>query len=382
MYLYEYQAKVILSEYGVPVPPGRVVNTPEEAVNAWGELGGDVMVKAQVPVGGRGKAGAVRRVTSADQARQVAAELLATRVHGYPVRRLLVEAAVPPAQECYLAVLTDPGHAAPLVLASVTGGVEVEALTCELPDTLARLHVDVVDGLRPYHAQGLVNQAGFPPTARDAVMAVLQALYRAYNERDALLVEVNPLAVTPDGEVVALDARIIVDDNALYRQPALREWREVDATRAMAEKARIHYVPLEGDIGIIGTGAGMAMANMDQVACFGGRPANFMDVGPGMVTGGTRVALEILLTRPGLRAILVSGYSAGPLEIMARNVVDALADHPERRIPVVVRLQGHHDAEARAVLAACADPRLHVVEDFDEAARVVVELAYQQEVVG
>ena len=379
MYLYEHQAKAILREYGVPVPPGRLVSTPDEAVAAWMELGSDVMLKAQVPTGGRGKAGGVQRATTAEEVQQIATRLLSTSVRGHPVRHLLVEAAVPAVRECYLAVLTDASHAAPLVLFSGTGGVDIETLARNLPDTLARRHVDVVDGLRPYHAWALVSQAQLPSAVRGVVASVLQALYWAYQERDALLVEVNPLAITASGEAIALDARLIVDDNALYRQPTLREWREVDEAHAMAEQARIHYVPLEGDIGIIGTGAGMAMANMDQVAYFGGRPANFMDVGPGMTTGGTRVAMEILFARPELRAILVSGYSAGPLEIMAQNVVDALAAHPERQIPVVVRLQGHHDAEARAVLAACPDPRLHVVEDFDAAARVVVELAYRRE---
>lgn len=380
MRLYEHQAKTILSTYDIPTPPGCVVTTPAEAEAAWAELGGDVMLKAQVLAGGRGKAGAIRRATSATQARETAAQLLDTPVHGLPVRRLLVEATVPIAQECYLAVLTDPGQAAPVVLASAAGGVEIERLAQHNPAGLVRLRVDVLDGLRAYHARWVVNQAGFPPAARETLTFLLQTLYRIYRDHDAELVEINPLAITPQGEVYALDARLIVDDNALYRQSELRAWRELDDVEAQAEKARINYVPLEGNIGIIGTGAGMAMANMDQVAYFGGRPANFMDVGPGMTTGGTRVAMEILLARPELRAILVSGYSAGPLHIMARNVVEALADHPERQIPVVVRLQGHQDTEARAILEACADPRLHVAEDFDEAARLVVELAGSREV--
>lgn len=387
MRLYEHQAKAILSSYDIPVPPGRVVSTPEEAETAWTDLGGDVMLKAQVLTGGRGKAGAVRRVTSAAEARQTAVQLLGATVHGLPVRCLLVEATISVAHECYLAVLTDPSHATPLVLVSASGGVEIEELARQQPTSLARLHVDVVDGLRPYHARWLVNQAGFPPSARKALSSLLQTLYRIYREQDAQLVEINPLAITPQGELMALDARLIVDDNALARQPQLRGWRELADAEALAEKAHINYVGLADDaipgtgprIGIIGTGAGMAMANMDQVVYFGGRPANFMDVGPGMVTGGTRTAMEILLTRDDLDAILVSGYSAGPLHVMARNVVEALADHPERQIPVVVRLQGHQDSEARAILEGCNDPRLHLADDFDDAARQVVALARQQE---
>ena len=379
MQLYEHQAKAVFSAYEIPTPPRRVVTTPEQAEAAWAELGGDVMLKAQVLAGGRGKAGAIQRVTTAAEARQVAARLLASTVHGLPVQCLLAEATVPIAQECYLAVLTDPAQVAPLVLASASGGVEIETLAHRDPAEIVHLHVDVLGGLRPYHARWLVNQAGFPSSVRDTLISLVQTLYRIYRERDAQLVEINPLAITPQDEVFALDARLIVDDNALYRQPEIRAWQELSGAEAMAQKARINYVPLDGDIGIIGTGAGMAMANMDQVAYFGGRPANFMDVGPGMTTGGTRVAMEILLARPELRAILVSGYSAGPLHIMAQNVVDALADHPERQIPVVVRLQGHQDTEARAVLAACRDPRLHVAEDFDDAARLVVELAERWE---
>ncbi|RME82553.1 MAG: succinate--CoA ligase subunit beta [Caldilineae bacterium] len=388
MRLYEHQAKAILSSHHIPVPPGRVVETAEGAERAWLDLGGEVMIKAQVLSGGRGKAGAVRRVSTAQEARGVAAELLGISVAGLPVRKLLVEAAVSIAQECYVAILTDATQAAPLVMLSSAGGIEIESLAREHPGSLVRMTIDVLDGLRPYHSRWLLSRAQFPPAAREDMVTLLATLYRIYCEYDARLLEINPLAITEQGELVALDARMIVDDNALARQPRLREWRELNPAEREAERARINYVSLpdapadEGRprIGIIGTGAGMAMANMDQVAYFGGQPANFMDVGPGMMTGGARTAMEILLRRNDLDAILVSGYSAGPLEIMARDVVEALAAHPEKRLPVVVRLQGHHDVEARAVLENCTDARLHLADDFDEAARRVVALAGQQEV--
>ncbi len=375
MWLTEHRAKRLCRDHGIAVPNGELAATPAAAAAAARRLGCPVVVKAQVAVSGRGKLGGVRTAADPEAAAQVAESLLGRRVDGQPVDLVLVEEYLDHGDEIYLSIGLDPSQAAPVALVSAQGGAEIEDLAVARPDALARLTISPVDGLRPYHGWQLVTQARIPAPVRAEVVRVLQAIYTMYRDLDALLVEINPLAIRADGSVVALDAKILVDDNALYRQPALGQERRLSPAERRAAEVGIHYVPLEGDIGIVGTGAGMAMANMDQVTHFGGRPANFMDIGPGIMRGGARVALEILLERPDLRAILFSGYTAGPLERVARDILAALAAHPQRMIPVVVRLQGHQDTEAQALLAAASDPRLHLERDFDAAARLAVQLA-------
>ncbi len=375
MWLTEHRAKSLCRDHGIAVPDGELAATPAGAAAAARRLGCPVVVKAQVAISGRGKLGGVRRAADPEAADQAAASLLGTRMDGQPVEAVRVESYLDHGDEFYLSIGLDPTQATPVALVSAQGGAEIEDRAGAWPDLLARLAISPVDGLRPYHGWQLVTQARIPAPVRAGVVQVLQAMYTLYRDLDALLVEINPLAVRADGEVVALDAKILVDDNALYRQPTLAQERRLSSAERRAAQVGIHYVPLEGDIGIVGTGAGMAMANMDQVTHFGGRPANFMDIGPGILRGGARVALEILLERPDLKAVLFSGYTAGPLERVARDILAALAAHPQRALPVVVRLQGHQDAEARALLAGASDPRLHLEADFDIAARKAVQLA-------
>ncbi len=375
MWLTEHRAKVLCRDRGIAVPDGELAATSAGAAPAARRLGCPVVVKAQVAISGRGKLGGVRRAADPEAAGRVAASLLGRRMDGQPVEAVRVEPYLEHGGELYLSIGLDPAQAIPVVLVSAQGGAEIEEQAAASPDLLARMAVSPVDGLRPYHGWQLATRARIPAPARAEVVRVLLAMYTLYRDLDALLVEINPLAVRADGGVVALDAKILVDDNALYRQPTLAQERRLSSAERRAAEAGIHYVPLEGDIGIVGTGAGMAMANMDQVTHFGGRPANFMDIGPGIMRGGARVALEILLARPDLKAILFSGYTAGPLERVARDILAALAAHPRRALPVVVRLQGHQDTEAQALLAAASDPRLHLEMDFDAAARKAVQLA-------
>ncbi|MCA1554849.1 MAG: hypothetical protein LC737_10760, partial [Chloroflexi bacterium] len=334
------------------------------------ELGCDVMVKVQVPHGGRGKLGGVRHANTPSDAAAIADELLGEKLRDAWIECVLVEERLPIVDELYLAVTTDTRLAVPVLLASTLGGTEVESQA-----NIAREVVDIAHGLRDGQSEEFLASAGLALTYRGEAAHWLEKLYQLYRECDAQLVEVNPLAVLDDERLVAADAHIVVDDNALFRQPEIAHWRERSAFERIADCAGINYVALDGDIGIMGTGAGMAMVNVDQVVHFGGRPANFMDVGPTMGSGGPRAGMDILLARHDLRAILISGYSGGQLDCMARDIVDALAAHPLVSIPIVVRLQGRNEDDVKRILHACTYPQLHIANDFDEAAKLVCSLA-------
>ncbi len=373
MRLREYQAKSIFASYRLAVPRGQMARSVEQVAAVAAELGEQIVLKAQMPVGGRGKVGGIHFADSIAEAEQAARSLLGARIKGHAIAEILVEERLDILAEYYLAIITDSDAACPVVMVSARGGMDIEEAAREEPEAIARLFVDPLLGVGDDETLFLAKQKGLEMLAE-----WLKALYRVYWECDAELVEINPLAATRDGRLVAADARMVVDDHALFRQPQIRPWREITLDEARAEAAHINYMSLDGTIGIIGTGAGMAMANMDQVAYFGGQPANFMDVGPGVNTHGGRVAMEILLNRPELKAILVSGYSGARLEMLAQDVVAALAAHPETCIPIVVRLQGINDEEALETLRQCPYPNLHLSRGFDEAARRVVELSKQR----
>jgi succinyl-CoA synthetase beta subunit len=374
MRLREYQAKAILTEYELAVPRGQLVHSVDQVAGALATLGEAVVLKAQVPVGGRGKAGGIRFADSLAQAEDAARSLLGVRIKGHCVTEILVEERLAIWAEYYVAIITDTNAACPVVMVSARGGMDIEQVAREEPEAIVRLSVDPYSGLGDGEARSLTKQARLA----DPIADWLETLYRIYWECDAQLVEINPLVATRDGRLVAADARMVIDDNALFRQPKIQPWREITPDEARAEAAHINYLALDGTIGIIGTGAGMAMANMDQVAYFGGQPANFMDVGPGVNTGGGRAAMEILLSRPELKTILVSGYSGARLEILAQDIVAALAAHPETCIPIVVRLQGTNDGEALDTIRKCPYPNLRLSQGFDDAARLVVQLSKQR----
>ncbi len=376
MRLREYQAKTILARYGLAIPKGQVICSVDEVAAVMEAVGGAVVLKAQVPVGGRGKAGGIRLANSLPEAEAAVRSLLGSQINGYTVAEVLVEERLEIQAEHYLAIITDSAAARPLVMVSTRGGIDIEEVARQEPQAVVRLIPDPLYGLGNHQALYLTKKAGFAQPLAGLAADWLKTLYRVFWESDATLVEVNPLIVTSQGGLVAADARLIIDDNALFRQPSMSPWRDLTADEAMAEAAHINYLALDdGDIGIIGSGAGMAMANMDQVAYFGGRPANFMDVGPGINDGGGRAAMEILLGRTNLTAILISGYSGARLEILARDIVAALASHTEVRLPIVVRLQGMGDREALEILRQCPYPNLHLTPEFDEAARLAVQLS-------
>ena len=286
MDLYEYQGKELFKRFGIPVSEGRLATTPEEARAAAAELGGQVVVKAQVLTGGRGKAGGVKLAGGPDDAEQKARDILGLDIGGHVVRKLWIERASDIAKEYYLSVTFDRGAKKPLFMLTTEGGVEIEQVAEETPHALARLHVDPLEGYQPYQARRLIYGAAIgDPNEQKQILAIVEKLYRCFIESDAMLCEVNPLIVTPDGEVKALDSKFTVDESALFRHPDVAEMRDVEAADPLETFARekgVTYVKLDGDVGILGNGAGLSMSTVDVVVVAGGRPANFCDLGGGV----------------------------------------------------------------------------------------------------
>lgn len=377
MRLLEYQAKSIFAQHGLTIPAGETVRSSSDVASVLERIRPPLMVKTQVRAGGRGKAGAVMAASTVAEAQEAVQRLLGSQVQGHAVRAVLLEERLPVAAEYYLGVLTDRAGRCPLALVSASGGVEVEAAASAQggSGTLAQLRVDPVIGLRPYQARDLARQAGLPLAVRSGAAAALLGLYRAYQASDALYAEVNPLVLTQTGRLIAADARLDVDDNALFRQSRLAALQELDAVEERVQAEGFHYVPMNGDIGLVSTGSGACMAIMDLLGSRGGRPANFIELGQSMGTGGTQAAMDILLDRPDLRVILVAGYSGGPLDRLAGGVLEVLGRRPDRRIPVVVRVEGRNQDAARDQFLAAQDDRLHVAASYLEAVELAARLA-------
>jgi succinyl-CoA synthetase beta subunit len=376
--LLEYQGKQLFSKYGIPVPEGKRAVSPQEARQVAEELGFPVVVKAQVQIGGRGKAGGIKIAKDADEAEAHAKAILGMDIRGLTVHEVWVERASDIAAEYYAAVVFDRGAKQPLVMLSSEGGMDIEQINEEHPEAIARLHVDPLVGFLPFHGRRLAYESGIAADVVRPVGSMLAKLYEAFIRLDAMLVEVNPLIVTSDREVVALDAKVSVDDNALGRQPEVAELRNVsdeDPQEQMAKERGITYVKLGGDIGILGNGAGLVMSTLDVVAQAGGEPANFLDVGGGAKAEGIVEALEVLLSDENVKAVLFNifgGITRG--DEVARGILQAL-DRIEVNVPIVVRLDGTNDVEGRKILAEADAPQLHPAKTMLEAADMVVALA-------
>ncbi len=377
MDLYEYQGKELLGRHGVPVSAGRLVASADEAAAAAAALGGPVVVKAQVLSGGRGKAGGVRVVDDPAAAREAADAILGLEIGGHRVERLWIEPASEIAHEYYLSALFDRAERQTLLMFTTEGGVEIEQVAAERPDALERVHVDPLEGLQPHHARELL--AGVRDRdQRDRIAAVVEPLYRCYVESEATLCEINPLVVTPAGEVRALDAKVTIDDAALYRHPDLARLRDASGgeplERLAAEKG-VTYVKLDGTVGIIGNGAGLSMSTVDAVVVVGGAPANFCDLGGGGSAAGVVAALEVVSADPQVRAVLFNifgGITRG--DEVARGILAAL-DELGLELPIVVRLDGTNAEEGRERLVRAGRSNLHVEATMLDAARRAVELA-------
>ena len=378
MDLLEYQGKQYFARYGIPVSPGGVAVTPEEAVDLADNLGYPVVVKAQVQVGGRGKAGGIKLAANASEARAHAEAILGMDIRGHLVRRVWVEHASDIAKEYYASFTLDRGAKAHLAMVSAKGGVDIEEVAVDDPGAIARLHVDPYEGFSEAQAQRLVDEAGLDDEAKQGAVAVLVSLYRCFVEGDADLVEVNPLILTPDGRVHALDAKVTLDDNAAYRHP---EWEEYEATVELDDRERharrlgLQYVGLDGFVGIIANGAGLAMSTCDVVNQVGGRPANFLDIGGGANAEVMANALEVITSDPSVRSIFVNifgGITRG--EEVANGIVTALG-RVDIKVPMVIRLDGTNADQGREILRTVESDMVITSPNMMDAARRAVALA-------
>jgi succinyl-CoA synthetase beta subunit len=380
--LYEYQGKQLFARFGIPVSEGAVATTPAEARAAAEQLGVAVMVKAQVLVGGRGKAGGIKYAATPDDAEQHAQAILGMDIRGHTVRRVWIERASDIEREYYFSITFDRGAKRPLLMLTTEGGIEIEQVADETPEKLARLHVDPMTGLLPFHARRLCFAAGIPADEVKQVTTIIERSYQAFIETDAMLVEINPLIVTPDGIVRALDSKYTVDDNALFRHPDIAEMRDVEAADPQEQLARekgVNFVKLDGgDIGTLANGAGLAMSTLDVVAAAGRdsghRPANFLDVGGGANAEAIATAMEVLLSDAQVRAVLFNvfgGITRG--DEVAEGILTAL-ERLGTTLPIVVRLDGTNADEGRRMLAEGAPANVHVEATMLGAARRVVQL--------
>jgi succinyl-CoA synthetase beta subunit len=377
--LYEYQGKDLFRRFGIPTSEGRLATTPAEARAAAEELGGQVVVKAQVLTGGRGKAGGVKLADDPADAERKAEQIIGLDINGHVVRKLWIERASEIAKEYYLSVTFDRGAKKPLFILTTEGGVEIEQVAEESPEKLARLHIDPLEGFQPYQARRLIYGAGIDDAnEQKQVLAIVGKLYECFVSMDATLCEINPLIVTPEGEVRALDSKFTVDDNALYKHPDVAEMRDPEAyppeERAAREKG-VTYVKLDGEVGILGNGAGLVMSTLDTIALAGGRPANFCDLGGGGDAQGVVDALEVITADPQVRSIFFNIFGGiTRCDEVARGILQALG---EMKIghPIVVRLDGTNAEEGRQILADAGPENLHVEPTMLDGAKRAVELA-------
>jgi succinyl-CoA synthetase beta subunit len=380
MDLLEYQGKQLFARHGVPVPSGRPAGTVDEALAAADEIGYPCVVKAQVQIGGRGKAGGIKVANDRDEARTHADAILGMDIRGLTVHEVWIEGASEIASEYYASVIFDRSAKAPLIMLSTKGGMDIEAVADEDPDAIARLHVDPLLGFQEFHGRRLAYEAGVDADVIRPIGAMLAKLYDVFVKEEATLVEVNPLIVTPQRDVKALDAKVTLDDNALFRHPenaALRDVSGEDPQERMAKERGLIYVKLDGDIGILGNGAGLVMSTLDVVAQAGGKPANFLDAGGGSKAEAITSAVEVILSNEKVKAVLFNIFGGiTRCDEVARGLIEAFDQIGVGGdgIPFVVRLDGTNDKEGRQLLAEANLPNVHTESTMDGAAKKVVEL--------
>jgi succinyl-CoA synthetase beta subunit len=378
MDLLEYQGKQLFARHGLEVSDGRAVTTVEDAVTAANDVGYPVVVKAQVLIGGRGKAGGVKLAANEAEAREHATNILGLDIKGHIVRTLWIEHASDIATEYYASVLLDRSAKQPMAMFSVEGGVEIEQVAEESPEKLVRHHIDALKGLSREEAIEIATTGGADADVIEAVADALVALYEVWLAEDATLAEINPLIVTPDRKVKALDAKVSLDGNALYRHPdnqGLSDSENEDPIERRAKEQGVQYVALDGDIGILGNGAGLVMSTLDVVAQAGGEPANFLDAGGGSDAGKVKQAVELILANDKVKAVLFNIFGGiTRCDEVAKGLIAAFADI-KPNVPFVVRLDGTNDVEGRRLLEEAALPNVHAARTMNEAAEKVVALA-------
>ena len=384
MDLFEYQARDLFESHGVPVLAGAVATTPEEAYAAANSMGGKVVVKAQVKVGGRGKAGGVKLAVDAQDAREKAKAILGMDIKGHIVHKVMIAAAAPIASEYYLAILLDRANRNFLVMASVAGGMEIEEVAHTSPEKLARVGIDPNVGISADLAREIILGGQFPEDVVDQVVDVLIELWAAFVEEDATLMEINPLVKTQDGRIVALDGKVTLDDNAAFRHPdheALIDHAATNPLEALAKEKDLNYVKLDGEVGVIGNGAGLVMSTLDVVAYagekYGVKPANFLDIGGGASAAVMANGLSIILGDPDVKSVFVNVFGGiTACDAVATGIVQALAILGSAATkPIVVRLDGNAVLEGRRILNEAAHPLIEQVDTMDGAATRAAELA-------
>ena len=388
MDLFEYQGKELLRKFEIPVPEGRVATTPEEAAEAAKGLGGRVVVKAQVQIGGRGKAGGIKLAESPEEAREAADKIIGMTISneqdpkGQLVKRVLVERAGDIREEYYVSFAIDRSARKFVGIMSAQGGMSIEEVAEKDPAAVSKVHIDPLLGFSDYHARKLVYGAKLDPEARKEAIAILPKLYRAFVELDASLVEVNPLVLMGEGRVVALDAKVSLDDSAAYRHPnfdELKSVHEVPEQERFAKERGLNFIKLDGDVGIIGNGAGLVMSTLDVVKAAGGDPANFLDVGGGAGAELLSSALEVITSNAEVKSVLVNIFGGiTRCDLVAEGIIDALG-RLDVQVPIVVRLDGTNAEQGRKMLADAPHPKLIPADTMLGAAEKAVALAHTKE---
>lgn len=377
MNLHEYQAKRLFAEYGIPIPEGDVATTPAEAKEIAERFGGKVAVKAQVHTGGRGKAGGVKLAKSAEEAAEHAEAILGMDIKGLTVNKVLLDELAPGgiAQELYLAVLIDRAARKPMIMASAAGGMDIEAVAEETPDKIVKVHIDPIRGIRPYQGTYVASRMGLPPSLWKQFYSVLSGLYDCFMSSNAELTEINPLIITGEDKLMALDGKMSIDDNALPFQPrlaAMRDDAEEPGSEQEAREAGINFIKLDGNIGCMVNGAGLAMTTMDVTKLEGGEPANFLDIGGGAKADKVAVALKLILSDPNVKAVLINifgGITRG--DEVAQGIIDGLKI-VNTDVPMVVRLAGTNAKEGMEILA---NAEMETAVSLTDAARKAVAAA-------
>jgi len=375
MKLHEYQSKLIFAEYGVPIPKGKIAATAVEAKQIAKELGGRVVVKSQVLVGGRGKAGGIRLAKNAAEAEELATQILGMEIKGLPVRKVLVDEAADIEKEIYLGITNDRAARRPVMMASSEGGVDIEEVARRTPEKIIKAHIHPLLGLQGYQARDIAAGIDLPREHWRAFEGIAAGLWLAYRKSDANLAEINPLVITADGKLLAVDGKMVLDDNALFRHPDLADKRDLDiedASEIEARKYGLSYIRLDGNIGCMVNGAGLAMTTMDVIKLFGGEPANFLDIGGGANAEKVAAAFRIILTDKNIKAVLINifgGITRG--DEVARGILAAMRE-VKPKAPMVVRLVGTNAEEGRRLLA---DANMITAETLADAAQKAVSAA-------
>ena len=378
MKLHEYQSKALFADNGVPIPRGRVASTSLEAKSISQELGSRVIVKAQVLVGGRGKAGGVRLANTPEEAEDLATQILNMKIKGLPVRKVLVDEAVEPVTEIYLGVTNDRSANCPVIISSSEGGIDIEEVAREDPEKIVKIFVNPLLGLQEFQARYLVSAIELPREHWREFIQIALGLYDAYQMNDASLAEINPLVITKDGRLLAVDGKVVLDDNALFRHPNLEEMRDIDEDAPAEREARkygLSYVKLDGDIGCMVNGAGLAMASMDVIKLSGGEPANFLDIGGGAGADKVAAGLKIILSDQNVKVVLINVFGGiTRCDEVARGILSAL-EQEKPDVPMIVRLVGTNEEEGQRLLS---NANLKTVGSLIQAAELAVATAKER----